>query len=426
MRQLRALSPKLTSFALLLIVALYAGPTRADVTIFDHDGWSFYTAGLVAAHYQLVKGDGDPDTMHGVLLGGKILSSGQEDTTGGSKEVTISRIRGGFVGTQIGFGVNRQLTMNTRVESFMAVSLIDISSDRGQAPSKNVDFREAWAAVVSPYGTFKFGRMFSIFGSASAQVVLMAYRYGVGHPCTVSSSVITCGSVGAGPLYAGFDAQMRYISPRLAGFQLQVAVVDPTESNASILYTLTAVPRFDGEINYDNTIGPARLRVFAQGITDRPVRVNSTTNSLETLNAWGAMGALLLDVGGLSLGGGGWTGSAIGTRVPLEAEDPTFPIAYDQTGKPRMFRGFFGNAQYNYEGTALTVGGGIVYVEATDDDQTTMMFSLLDHNQEVHAVLTHKFDAIVLNAEYMRWKSVWHYGETQNLNFAGVGINYVW
>jgi predicted porin len=426
MRQLRALPPKLTSLALLLLVALYAGRARADVTIFDSDGWSFRTTGLIAAHYQLVTGDGDPDTAHQVLLGGKLLTSSQEDTTSGGKSISISRVRGGFVGTQIGFGINRQITPNTRVESLMAVSLVDISSDRGQAGLKQVDFREAWASVVSPYGTFKFGRMFSIFGSASAQVVLMAYRYGVGHPCSVSASVITCGSVGAGPLYAGFDAQMRYATPRFAGFQLQVAMVDPTESNANIPYTLTPVPRFDGEINYDNTFGPVHVRLFGQALSDRPVGIDTTTNSKRTLNAWGVMGAGIVDVAGFSLGGGGWTGSAIGTRVPLEAEDPTFPIAYDQKAQARMFRGFFFNAAYDYRGTALTVGGGRINVQDTADDDVTASFSILKYNQEFHAVLTHKFDAIVVEAEYMRWKSEWHYGETQNLNFGGAGVNYVW
>jgi Gram-negative porin len=429
MRRFRALTLRIASTTALLVVALSAGRARADLTIFDDNGWTFYTNGLIAAHYQNISGDGDPAPLNpqggAVLLGGKLLTSSQDSTVSGPKQVSVSRVRGGFVGTQIGFGVNRQISPNVHVESLMAVSLIDISNNRGDTPSKDVDFREAWASLVTPYGSLKFGRMFSIFGSASAQVVLMAYRYGVGNPCTLSSSIITCGSVGAGPLYAGFDAQMRYISPRIAGFELQVGIVDPTQSNTNIAYSHTPLPRVDAELNYDHSFGSStHLRLVGQGLSDRPQEV--TTMGTRTLNAWGVMGAGILNVGGLSVGGGAWTGSAIGTHVPLESEDPTFPIAYDQLGNARLFRGFFGNIGYDFQGTALTLGGGALYVQATEDDKTTGAFSILAQNVEGHAVLTHKIDAIVLVAEFMHWQSKWHYGEVQAMNFAGVGINYAW
>jgi hypothetical protein len=35
-------------------------------------------------------------------------------------------------------------------------------------------------------------------------------------------------------------------------------------------------------------------------------------------------------------------------------------------------------------------------------------------------------DTVVFIAEYMRWTSKWHYGEIENLNFGGVGVNYFW
>ena len=49
--------------AVAVAAAVLAIPTkaRADVTLVEKDGWTFYTRGLVAAHYQLVKGDADPD-----------------------------------------------------------------------------------------------------------------------------------------------------------------------------------------------------------------------------------------------------------------------------------------------------------------------------------------------------------------------------
>jgi hypothetical protein len=428
MRRFRALTLRLAPAALLFAVVMSPAKARADVVVSDHDGWTFYTNGLVAAHYQLATGDGDPKPLDGrqTLLGGKLLTSNVEDGRGASPTVTLSRMRSGFVGTQIGFGVNRQISQTVHVESLLAVSVNDISNDRGQDGPKGVDFREAWASVVTPYGSFKFGRMFSIFGSASAQVVLIAYRYALGNPCSfVVPGGIGCGSVGAGPLYAGFDAQMRYISPRFAGLEFQFSVSDPTRSSTD--FVLTPMPRFDAELNFDHKFGAAtRLRVITQGLYEAPEKIEGT--NLRKLNVWGAMGSAILDAGGLSVGGGGWTGAGIGLRVPLEVEDPTYPLSFEpKTGETRRFLGFFGNVAYDYHGSAVAVGGGSVFVRATASDiDPAVAYSVLTQNTEGHVVFSQRIDTVVLTAEYMRWMSKWYWGETQNLNFMGVGANYFW
>lgn len=409
----------------ILAIAILAAPTRAraDLTLYDKDGWSFHTEGLVAAHFQLTKGDGDPSTTHGVLVGGQILPQGANDTR--DNTLTLSRVRSGFIGSQFGFGANRQISDTVHIESLLAVSLYDISSNRGQSLPKDVDFREAWAAVVSPYGTFKFGRMFSIFGSASAPVVLLAYKYAVGNPCTTSEATIACASVGAGPLYAGYDAQLRYITPRLGGFEFQVSVSDPVVGGPT--YRMTPLPRFDGELNFEQSFNPqSKLRVIGQGVYEQLQRIDMN-NALQKGNAAGVIGSAVFDISGLSVGAGGWTGSGIGVRTFWEAPDPGNALAYDSTGELRIFRGYFGNVAYDYHGTTLAAGGGIVYVRssATDSDPTASV-DVLSKQADYHVVLTQKIDALILTAEYTRWMSQWHFGETQNLTFAGVGANFAW
>jgi hypothetical protein len=432
MRRLRTLCQRTALVILVGAVWLSSSRARATVTLFDNDGWTFQTTGLVAAHYQLIEGDADPNSTK-QLIGGRILDEGTAtDQRNGT--ITLSDIRSGFIGTQIGFGMNRQISPTVHVDSFFAASLQGINSNRGQDSSKGVDYREAWAEVVSPYGTVKFGRMFGLFASGSAAVVAMAYQYGVGHPCVVDAATIACGSVGAGPLYAGFDGAFRYTSPRLAGFQLQVAVVDPDVGNIA---KMSPYPRVDAELNFDQTFGPARIRLIGQTMWDR---LESSTPppmpSIRALTVWGAMGTALVDIAGLSLGGGGWTGAGVGERVPLEAADPSNPIAWDATGALRHFLGFYGNAQYNYQGTGLTVGGGELLVKLTDNDLSMNTDSLVLKDQyEYHATLTHKFDAIVINVEYMHWHTDWQDDPSlpagsphfqQSLNFMGAGMNYIW
>ena len=351
--------------------------------------------------------------------------------------MTLSNIRSGFIGTQIGFGLNRKISDSVHVESLLAINMEGINSNRGQQLQKDVDYREAWAAAITPYGTVKFGRMFGLFASGSAEVVVMAYRYGVGNPCVINNATIACGSVGAGPLYAGFDGAIRYSTPRAAGLQFQLSIVDPSVGPEM---KMSPIPRVDAEINFDETFGSARLRLFGQTMFDRIGKSTPPTGGMDGTvkwnNVWGAMGTAILNVGGFALGAGGWEGEGIGERIPMEANDPANPLAYDSGLTLRLFRGFYGNVQYDFHGTALTVGGGKLFVRPTDlDNSDSPSNFVLKDQAEYHVTLSHKIDALVLNAEYMQWHTNWHNDPlptaavqrpAQTLSFMGVGINYLW
>jgi len=408
-------------------LTLFASGARADIVLYDKDGWGVYTRGQAAAFYQLSLGDADPSSATQQFVGG-VLSSTQEANPA-NNTLTLSRVRSGFVGSQIGFGVRRDISASVHVDSLMAVSLQDVSGGRTVDVPEGVDFREAWANIVTPYGSFKFGRMFSIFGSASAQVVLLADRYGIGNPCVAGGAGIACGSVGAGPLYAAFNAEMRYITPRLAGFEAQLSVGDPV-SGQDANYTQTPLPRFDAEINYDKQFGEStRLRVIAQGITQEIARNNMGANgtTLETANIWGVMGSAIIEASGFALGVGGWEGSGIGTTRLLEVPGGTDSISFDTTGVLRLFRGYYGNVAYDYHGTRLAAGTGIVYVRPTAlDDSANSPDDVLDHSGEWHVVFTQQFDAFILTAEFSRWTERWHSEAHEIVNFSSVGANFNW
>jgi hypothetical protein len=306
-----------------------------------------------------------------------------------------------------------------------------IDSSKGTPPiSKNVDFRQAWGALTGRFGTLVFGRAFSIFGSASGEVNNYAFLYAVGHPCLADTSTIACGSVGAGPLYAGFNAQLRYETPRLAGFQLQAALEDPSSLPD---YHITRVPRFEGELNYEaHFAGEGLVVVKGEGLAQQLAKLNAARDGTESTTAWGVMGAARFELGGLKLGGGAWTGKGLGTHNALQQDDQAKPLAHDLPGGPypgdelRGFRGFFGNLVYGYRGVALAVGGGGAFVQETISDAAAISTSLLKQNIEYHAVLTAQLKSVIFSAEYMHWKSTWYLGESQTLNFIGTGATFVW
>lgn len=421
--------------AAILVIAISApaGRARADVEVFEKDGWSLYTKGLIAVHYQFMKGDNDPPAVKGLIVGNKLQPGGATDIR--DQSITLSRLRSGFVGSQLAIGVNRTMSERTRVESLVAISLFDISSNRGQSTLKLPDIREAWAAAVTPVGTFKFGRMFSIYASAHAPVVLLAYQFGVGHPCALDQLGISCGSVGAGPQYAGFDAQMRYISPRAAGFEFQLAISDPLVGPS---YQMSPYPRADADLNFDMKFGETtRLRAAAQGVVQEAHRVDMVTTMdvppvtrqvLKRGRLLGTSGSAVVDAGPLSVGGGFWLCKGCGTKGAFEIFDAANPSAYDSVGDLRLGRGFFGNARVTLGGTSLTVGGGMSGLQSTarDKDPVLSTVSVINQAVEAHGVINHRIDTIVLTAEFMWWKNQWYFGEKQSLMFAGVGANYFW
>jgi hypothetical protein len=406
-------------------VMLFADRARADIVLYDKDGWGFYTRGQVAAFYQLVLGEGDPTNTTGNPIGGTFDTGSL--TNKQTNNLTLSRVRSGYIGTQIGFGIRRDISETVHVDSLLAVSLQDISGGRNVGPPEGVDFREAWANVVTPYGSFKFGRMYSIFGSASTDVMLLAYRYGIGNPCYGDTANIACGSVGAGVLFAGYNAEMRYITPRLAGFQAQLSVGDPISMQV-YSYTVTPLPRFDAQIDYDKTFGETtRLRVIAQGTTQELQRNEAA--ALESSNVWGAMGSAIFEASGFAIGAGLWEGSGIGTQSYFYlAPGANDSEASDSSGELRLFRGYYGNIAYDYHGSRLAAGTGISYIRPTTQDSSAGGggIDILDHAAEWHVVFTQKIDAIVLDAEFARWTTRWHDEAAATRNFVAVGANFNW
>jgi hypothetical protein len=405
----------------------------AEVVLHDDGHWRVYTTGRAEAHYQLAVGDGDPHNLNNKLVGGQFQNTGQDQ----NNQIFDSRIRSGFIGTQLGFGMSDQFTDTLQGKAFVSIWFNGIDSHKDTPPqTKDVDAREAWGALSGRGGEFLFGRAFSIFGSASGYVNAYAYEFAVGNPCLVDTSTIACGSVGAGPIYAGYNAQLRYISPRLGVFLFQASLEDPSSLPD---YQITRYPRFEGELNVEVPIGAnGRFIVVGQGLAQSLAKINATQDGTVLTTAWGAMGVARFELGGLRVGGGAWTGAGIGTHTPFQQEDQGKPLAHDlpggmdAAGNPlpgdqlRNFRGFFGNVAFDYRGTALAVGGGAANVQETLSDALTPSTSLLRQNTEVHAVLTHRIYAIVLSAEYMRWHSDWYRGEKQDLTFAGVGSVFVW
>jgi len=139
------------------------------------------------------------------------------------------------------------------------------------------------------------------------------------------------------------------------------------------------------------------------------------------------MGSAIFETGGFGVGAGGWTGSGIGTTRLLELPNGGDSISFDANGVLRMFRGYYGNIAYDYHGTRLAAGTGIVYVQPTAlDESAATQDDVLDHSAEWHVVFTQRFDSVILTAEFARWTLRWHSEAHEVVNFSSVGATFEW
>src|SRR5258708_20373551 len=421
---------RLSSVCLLAIViagaVLLSGRSvRADVVLLDKDGWSVWTSGRSAGHYQFIFGQGTPaPSAAGWLLTG----FGNDAGGNNSNDVATSRIRSGWVGAQLNFGVANQVTPELKAKTYFSFNVADITNDREKTAGKGIDIREAYTSLEGSFGTVIIGRALSIFGTALAGSVYMySYGDGVGHPCTVDGAAITCGPVNAGATFPGFNAQAQYVMPTRGGLGLRAGLYDPSLpslADGTYPYTLRPLPRVEAEVSYEVPLGESgKVVALGQGLWQhlgRPTdpMMPTAATSAEVL---GGIAAARVEVKDLRVGVGFWGGKGLGTGVPMQSGQ-----AVDPTGQLRGFLGYMAHALYRIGDSSIGAGFGESLVSQTTDDENTALRSLIKSNLEVHAVAYHRIGGLVLGAEFMHWISEWHRGEKQSLNFMGVGANFLW
>jgi hypothetical protein len=353
---------------------------------------------------------------------------GSDAAANGSNSVLTSRIRSGWVGAQLNFGVANQITPEMKAKTFFSFNVADITNDREKTAGKGIDIREAFTSLEGSFGTVTFGRALSIFGTALAGSVYMySFGNGVGHPCTVDGQAITCGPVNAGTIFPGFNAQVQYAMPNRSGLGMRVALVDPSLpslADGTYLYTLRPLPRVEAEVTFERPIGEGgkvvALAQFLWQHLGRPANPLMPTLSTSA-EALGAIGGARVEIKDFRIGVGLWGGKGLGTGVPMQSGQ-----AVDPTGTLRGFLGFMAHANYRLAENEFGAGLGQSRVSQTADDEAAALRSLIKSNLEIHVVYYRHIGALVLGAEFMHWISEWHRGEKQSLNFMGVGANYLW
>ena len=180
---------------LLLAGALCWGKSAAaEVVLLKTDGgFEFFTEGRLGGFFEAVQGqtlptrfDQNGNLTHtigdgGIDVGG--LYTNLPMGAVGQGTVLASRVRSGFLGNILAFGLRRKLTDTVTVTGYISIwANIEDENQRAFVPAFP-DAREGFVRVTGPAGSLLVGRTLTLFSRGATEIdFLYGHRYGVGNP----------------------------------------------------------------------------------------------------------------------------------------------------------------------------------------------------------------------------------------------------
>jgi len=406
------------------------------------DGWEVYSTGRVGAFVEVLQGQGIPKSyadingmqtqVHPVTVGG--ISVVSDPTIGPDGQqangpILSSRVRSGFLGNVLAFGVRRRMGESTTVSAHVAL-WSTAETDSRRTFLKNIpDIREGYLKIDGPGGTLVAGRALSLFSRGATEIdFLYGHGYAVGNPAGFDDYGPSAGHIGYGVLANVFVAGVSYATPKLAGLQLTVGLYDPA-TLVGLTWTRSKLARPEGELTYDVKLGEqAKLHLFVNGAFQQVYKADTPdSNKVYGVGAGGR-----IEVGIVHLGVAGHYGQGLGRFYFLSGDDTV--LAAD--GSLRKFDGIYAQSQFILGSFDLNFGWGMtrVYQSSADVDParydaSTMMptASLLKYQMGTSAVLVHHFSENLHGAiDYFRSDTKWWLGESQVVNAFNAGMTLTW
>jgi hypothetical protein len=323
---------KLVAAAALVTSLLFARSATADVSLVEKDGWEVFMNGRIQTFANYNEGQGRPAVADGnnmpvELRGGGMetgpdvipeFKNGQGPTATDQGLVRELRIRSGFTGNVLGFGIRKRLSERTEILGYTAVTVGIDSVARRKFTQVNPDWRESFVRVTSFWGSLTAGRTLTLFSRGATEITyLYGYRYGLGFPGTVSDfSQSTAGSVGFGVLGNGFGAGLVYATPNLGGFQLSVGGYDAVGFPNTPILNRERWPRAEGEMTFLRNFGATGLfKLFVNGAWQRLYDRGGTAISADV---YGTGFGGRFEIGPFKIGIAGHWGKGVGVTYSLE------------------------------------------------------------------------------------------------------------
>lgn len=439
-----------------LATLLISVSAHADITLVNQDGWEFYTNGRFSAFLSYANGDQipaagpDPNlpTRDLQMAPGGLTLDSDAPVTDPKGHHQSMRIRSGFVGNVLGFGLRRKITDDIRLEGYMHLHSVIEPPDRRKWRVIEADFREAFFKLESPrWGSVLLGRSLSLFSRGATEITYMyGFAYSLGVPAAVDNVGPGVGHIGFGVLGANYAPGIVYTSPLLAGFRLAVGIFDPNSLAGQ--WDRTQWVRPEAELTFDWKSNIALVHVFANGAWQKVYQ--SLSPKSETV--YGAGYGARVEVGPVHLGLASHYGRGLGLSYALQPAEQITAGGPNQGYELRIFDGYYAQLQLALHRFDINAGAGVTRVhllasdklDQLDDDgdpatpaaNDDMNPAALDprgfnnYKQQFGlsaGVVYHANDQLHFSLDYFRAQMEWYLaGAKQVVHFVNAGGTFQW
>ena len=444
----------LAAISLLLAALAYPRSADAETWLLRDETWQIFTDGRVGAFASWALGDGLPQPIY--RLGPNNATIVQQVTAGGwswpsekqqlsdpafPQEVVLSqgkvnqlRIRSGYAGLVLGFGLRNQLTPTTRVVGYFQLwaytETIDQVADRINSP----DVRQGFAEIQGPWGSLLAGRTRPLFSRAAAEIQLdYGYRWNVGYTPPGTSFPTPA---------EWFAAGLVYSAPPLVGLTLSIGAFDPTVPGI-IGITRSKYPSLEGELVFEHRFGSrSRVLLFANALVQKvykdgycpPESPASPSPCDGTLAGVGYGGRL--EIGRVHLAFAGHRSVGIEPDYLPEVVD----AEVDQLGNLRNLDGYSVRGEVLLGRFDVFGGASIARVFPTASDNQRMqvptdttsqneifLYSLIKNQVGVDIGLVYNLTGgLYVDLDYSRIQADWYHGEEQVVHVLNCGMGLGW
>jgi hypothetical protein len=329
----------------------------------------------------------------------------------GTKSTYIGeRIRSGFLGSIIAFGMKRQLTPWTSAKSYVSLwgtseaFARDRTQDSGKSTSKGFDVREGWVNIEGLWGSLVAGKQSGILGGISTEIdYLYGHGYGVGLPC-LEIYYPTCGHIGTGVLGPGFAAGFTYTTPSLGGLRIKAGLFDPVRLLG--VWEHVPYPRPEGSITYENRLAPDfLLKLQVEGMYQYMAQLASRVEDVREDRVWGVAAGGRIEWGALRLGGAFFQGKGLGSFIALQNATSTFNGG---TRELRYFTGMYAQTAVVFGREQLAAGAGrVIDHQLASDKVNAGVSNLKSHTGFSFAFYHHATENLVLGLDYFFFRADW-------------------
>jgi hypothetical protein len=403
-----------------------ASTARAEITLFDKDGWTLKTDGLAQGFYEFGTGDAAPVGATPVERFDFLGVYPPTNTT--DNKFTISRFRSGWTGGRFNWRITNQLSEHTKVSAYLGIAYAISTQNGPPATNNNWDIRNGFVEIESTWGDLVIGRTVGLYtlGSIISTINVTSAALGLGNACNLNGDGLGCYTTGYGVKFPGFWAGAVYTTPDIGGLKIKVAALDPVQLGAAKMsaggvalsqpFTRTPLPAFQVLALYGVDLGGFKINPYFNGYWQQVGKAGSS----DTLNPMGGGAGIDFTFGPVKLGAGGTLENGTTMYVPLFGAE-----IIDGAGKLRTGNSFYVHGLVTLGHVDINAGFGQAALNQSDFDKAnTLNINKNQHN--IYAGIQYHVGPLTWLAELNLLHHEWYAGNTQDVTVISAGASFAY